>query len=296
MKSRRDKPAKKSPKPAPVAYYKVLAADGTSKDGGKFEWSLPSEAGPGAWHELAAEEPLVLCASGFHLTTNPRRWWAFGAHVFAAEFTGEVYGEPNDEKIVCRRVRLLRRIVGPELSKLLTPEARGPLAKPAKRDARSAARLLVQHVWDNVQKRESWRTLNAALFDAVLLAVSARLAFDRDDVRGIVGDMRGGYWFSGDAFYAAAIKAGHESACKSYEAHARLKPMTWDGRRLHVGAHFVWNREGVTVTSLGDGKLVACSYKDEADGEYGHKLKRRYTLTRSEIAAAQSPRKEKAAS
>ena len=103
-----------------VPLYKVLAA-GQSCDGGSHVWSLPTRAPdgswtPGDWHELPAPQPVRTCASGFHLTTDPRAWWRSGRTVYLAEAAGE-RGAPHEDKIACRRVRLLRPVLAADVAR-----------------------------------------------------------------------------------------------------------------------------------------------------------------------------------
>ena len=93
--------------------YKVLAA-GQSCDGGTHVWSLPTQAPdgswvPGEWHEIPAMQRVQTCATGFHLTIDPRAWWRAGRTVYLAESEGE-RGVAHGDKIACRKVRLIRRM------------------------------------------------------------------------------------------------------------------------------------------------------------------------------------------
>lgn len=97
--------------------YKVLE-NGKSCHGGNFEWSLPNEQIPGAYHEHVGE--LKKCYSGFHLTRNPVYWFNTNCQVFLAEAQGETLGMeysivPSYDKIVCRKVRLIRQLSNKEL-------------------------------------------------------------------------------------------------------------------------------------------------------------------------------------
>ncbi len=93
--------------------YKVLR-NGQSCDGGTHVWSLPTQGAdgtwtPGDWHELPASVRVETCRSGYHLTTDPRAWWRAGRTVYLAESDGE-RGAPQEDKIACRQVRLLRPV------------------------------------------------------------------------------------------------------------------------------------------------------------------------------------------
>ena len=93
--------------------YKVLLA-GQSCDGGSHVWSLPTQGAdgtwtPGDWHELPASVRVETCRAGYHLTTDPRAWWRAGRTVYLAESDGE-RAAPREDKVACRRVRLLRPV------------------------------------------------------------------------------------------------------------------------------------------------------------------------------------------
>lgn len=97
--------------------YKVLK-NGRSTYFIDFEWSLPSEEGPGQFHEYEGE--LKKCQSGFHLTRNPAHWFRQDFQVFLAEYQGEIIGleKPIDlslDKVVARKVRLIRQLTSKEL-------------------------------------------------------------------------------------------------------------------------------------------------------------------------------------
>lgn len=101
-------------------YYKVLV-NGRSCNGGHAEWSLPKKRGNGTWKPgdwmPEVQGPLVLCASGYHLTREPALWWQEGAECYVAEWDGEHVGDGVD-KITVRRCRLLRRLTAAELASL----------------------------------------------------------------------------------------------------------------------------------------------------------------------------------
>lgn len=96
--------------------FKVLK-NGRSCHGGSFAWSLPADDKPGDWHEHTGE--LKLCSQGFHLTTNPGRWWLDGCRIYEVEYERVLNKLTDDEleqtinkaKIVVGRVRLVRPVL-----------------------------------------------------------------------------------------------------------------------------------------------------------------------------------------
>ena len=88
--------------------YKVLV-NGKSCHGGKMTWSLPNGK-PGKWHRFQGEP--VICQSGFHLTTEPFRWYKLDCECYLSE-AKEVLAWEND-KCVAKSVRLLEKVQHPE--------------------------------------------------------------------------------------------------------------------------------------------------------------------------------------
>jgi hypothetical protein len=99
-----------------MTVYKVLK-DGKSCHGGTHTWDLPQEndgtTTPGAWQELPESVELIVCESGFHVTTDPESWLLPFSQVYEAETDDEniidddLYRREGD-KTIHRRVRLLR--------------------------------------------------------------------------------------------------------------------------------------------------------------------------------------------
>jgi hypothetical protein len=93
--------------------YKILV-DGKSCHGGTMKWSLPKKKGkkwtPGEWHEHVGE--VKICATGFHLTTEPFKWYKWGCTAYEAEAEG-IESWEND-KCACKRVRLLKEVPHPK--------------------------------------------------------------------------------------------------------------------------------------------------------------------------------------
>jgi hypothetical protein len=105
------------PTAPPETFFKVLSADGKSKNGGSLQWSLPTVSAdgtvtPGAWHEVAGA--IRICRTGLHLTSDPKEWWEPGCTIYLAEHDGIMGRE--DDKIVTRRARILRLATVAELA------------------------------------------------------------------------------------------------------------------------------------------------------------------------------------
>ena len=94
-----------------MKYYKVLR-DGHSCVGSEMDWTkyLPVDGQPGKWTRKIGGE-LELCKKGYHLTDESHLIdWICGNQLFEAEADGEVL--QGDNKVCCRRVRLLRQVDG----------------------------------------------------------------------------------------------------------------------------------------------------------------------------------------
>ena len=88
------------------ALFKVLGADGKPCHGGYGKWHLPTDGKPGRW--MAKRKP-VCCESGYHLTSEPLRWYVRGARVFLAQGEGPISGD-GDDKAAFSRARLIQEI------------------------------------------------------------------------------------------------------------------------------------------------------------------------------------------
>jgi hypothetical protein len=88
--------------------YKVLV-DGESCHGGEFKWSLPKDDKPGEWTPII--DDAIMCKRGYHLTTHYAHW-SDKEKVEIYEAEGDVI-EFRYDKVVCSRVRLLRRVENP---------------------------------------------------------------------------------------------------------------------------------------------------------------------------------------
>lgn len=187
------------------------------------------------------------------------------------------------------------------------------------KDKRSAVIQLLDLIWENANAAvdHSWERLNHAMYAALKMAVGAGFEWHASDFKHVVENYSSGRWISDSTewVYTLAVVCGNSSAFKSYEAWANREPfiaddvglreysaggymhMTGDRQkeRLAVGFTFPWRGYTVKVTSFAkDGKsLTACSYKPRAEGEYGDKVEKRFTITRDDIIADRAERKER---
>ena len=101
---------------APMKWYKVVAADGSSVNGGSGRWALPTADGPGAWMPPVASP--VACERGYHLTDAAHLlgWLRTGAAVYEAEGRGAA--DNQSDKTAFAEARLLR-LVGVASEKVL---------------------------------------------------------------------------------------------------------------------------------------------------------------------------------
>jgi len=93
---------------------------GASWHGSSRLWSLPQSqpdgsVTPGEW--TPAVRPR-LCSSGWHLTTEPARWWGAEGDVraYLAQWDGAVARFEGEDKFAVERCRLLRELTPDELA------------------------------------------------------------------------------------------------------------------------------------------------------------------------------------
>lgn len=142
----------------------------------------------------------------------------------------------------------------------------------------------VRFVYDHSPGR-SWARLNSALDDVLKGAITAHLTFLPGDFSAMRGNMAGHYWMGnsegvvcGERYYSLAVKVGHMAACLAFEKYAGRPPALWcemvkTPERLCIGSDFTWEGHRVSVTTLKESHLIACSYKwDQEDSVYvkGH--------------------------
>jgi hypothetical protein len=95
-------------------YYKILDNDGKSCHGGTTAWSLPTKNEDGTWTpgewmpEIGGE--LIPCNNGYHLCRPQDLLSWLHEACYEAEIGSEMVEDEN--KIVVRQVRLLRRVEG----------------------------------------------------------------------------------------------------------------------------------------------------------------------------------------
>lgn len=144
-------------------------------------------------------------------------------------------------------------------------------------------------LWDGAlgATGHSWTRLNGCMRQAVCVAIEAGFEFHIDDVRTMMSEFRGGYWFSCEQWYANAVEVSNASAWKSLESFLGRTPFIWEDKRLCVGSHFAWLGKRVKVTSFNDdnGTIVACSYEagDFDNGRWKKKVKKRYKISHEQL-------------
>jgi hypothetical protein len=97
-----------------MRYFKVLDINDRSCNGGSPDlvWSLPVQNEDGTWTPgewmPEVQGNLELCANGYHLTDTDHLLDWLNATIYEAEPSEELI--EGDDKIVCRSVRLLRKM------------------------------------------------------------------------------------------------------------------------------------------------------------------------------------------
>lgn len=281
----------------PPQLYK-LTVDGRSPHTG-YEWDLPERGQPGAWHEVKA--PVVPHKNGFHLTSDPNRHWSGGREVWRVEVEDARRLEHSEDEWVARRVRLVERLGPAELDRLKvgvrTTFRSGPRGGLAVRrvdpEGASPVVRLVSIVHEHGQgatRAGGDRALDGCIWKAWDLALDSGMEFGLGDFA-VLERMVGG--LGSEHVYARVCRSGNGSAVRAWERWTGRAPWMWQGGRLHVGAELPWAGRSCTVTSIhdGEGRLVACSYRERGRDEHGHergraKVERRFSVTREQLAAA----------
>ncbi len=89
-----------------------------------------------------------------------------------------------------------------------------------------SALKLIAHVWTE-QKTTAWEALNHCMFDAVKLAIGAKLEWEPADFTHIEKNFRPGYWLGVDGWenaYALAVWTDGTSFIKAFESRSGRKP------------------------------------------------------------------------
>lgn len=224
-----------------LTFYKLLQGN-TPYHGGDpdFRYSRPTAARPGRWHHHAGE--VVLCQSGFHVTTDPREWWFAGSSVYVAEVRGLANDPAKDRrrKAVCRSIRLVRELSEAEL--------RRKFGLPFEL---SPAMDHLTTVWNTFGRlrRHSWRELNGAMAAALDAAIRSQRRFDELDLQYIESQFRPRYWMNREVSYATAIEVSNESACRALERGRRVFRDKHKAR-FTVGSRLRFADARWTVTSI----------------------------------------------
>lgn len=120
----------------------------------------------------------------------------------------------------------------------------------------------------------SYKRLNPALRGTLAACIEADLPFQLDTFQRIYKGLRGSWWFGdgcgshvGEHYYTTACGMNHAGAQQSFEQFAERPACLWEENaktpeRLHIGSQFTWRGQYVTVTSMRQDSLVACTYKD----------------------------------
>ena len=82
--------------------FKVLV-DGTSCRGGNYKYPPPGE-----WTPTISD--LSLCNTGYHVTSDPLRWWCQRAELWSVEVDGDLSVNDKQDKACVSRLRLVERI------------------------------------------------------------------------------------------------------------------------------------------------------------------------------------------
>lgn len=89
-----------------------------------------------------------------------------------------------------------------------------------------SALKLIAHVWGN-RHTTSWEAVNHCMYDAVKLAIGAKLEWEPNDFKYIEDNFRPGYWLGADGWerpYSLAVWTDATSFIKSYETFSGRKP------------------------------------------------------------------------
>lgn len=165
----------------------------------------------------------------------------------------------------------------------------------------SPALTLLRLVWQKHSHkiRRSWARTNWAMQSAMHLCLTHSIEFGIDDMRTIANEFNFHYWGDAERCYTLACDSergrGNKSAVAMLENYMGRKPFIIQHhphdpsrKRAFVGDQFLWCDkdsvcgERVTVTSMSDGKMVACSYRMDGNDR---KIHRRYTITHDDIKA-----------
>ena len=210
-------------------YFKVLSADNRSCNGGSTDlaWSLPVENPDGTWTpgewmpEIQGD--LEFCANGYHLTDTEHLLDWLNASVYEAEPSKEML-EGND-KIVCRSVRLLRkmhwsdriaRLFACDCAERVLPIYEKDYPKDKRpRQAIEVARRYAEGKASDSELAAAWTAARAAAWDAAWTAARAAA------------------WAAAwDAAWDAVWDAARDAAMDATWAAAWAAERQWQAKRL----------------------------------------------------------------
>ena len=123
-----------------ILLFKVLV-DGKPCHGGDGEYPPP-----GKW--TPKREPHI-CESGYHLTSDPLRWWIPKAELWLAEGDGPLNGDGSD-KAAFERVRLVEQITKDWPLLVMFPRLRAFLAASARSKEKDASIKWANLSWANL--------------------------------------------------------------------------------------------------------------------------------------------------
>lgn len=94
-----------------MRYYKVLAADGASCNGGDATWHLPKGKRPGRWM-APIEDDLKPFSNGYYVCRRGDLVYWLGESIYECEIRGDRI--VSRHKVVARQARLVKRLVWDE--------------------------------------------------------------------------------------------------------------------------------------------------------------------------------------
>lgn len=231
----------------PTGFFKILDAQGRSLHGGDAQWSLPTDDKPGSWMERVTPQ---CCETGYHLTTDPLRWWRPGSRLFVAEGRGKFDLRSTDQKVAVAQARLLSEVTSAWSWGLLFPRAqlftrlgRGACLRSANfanaylhgvdlHGAILTASSFSQAVLDNADLRKA--NLDGCRLDMASLECSnlAGASFQYADICGAnfaMADLCGAdlTHVRGSAFFRRADMEGAKISTGNLELCAKLTSLGW---------------------------------------------------------------------
>jgi hypothetical protein len=150
--------------------------------------------------------------------------------------------------------------------------------------------------------RRSSRELGYGMGHALRACLHLGMRFDVGDIKTFYSALGGDDAFGAEGaerYYRNAVDAGHETACRSFEAFFNRPPFIYSGKRIRVGSLLRWEGEWFTITSFGQHNgahvVVACSYtwysvKGRWEIRREQKVHHRIRLTSDELQLAERQR------